>query len=230
MKSAPCLRLVRTALRTSSGPSARFCTIGDVDVDRELPRVAGAAGRRHVVARRQQPRARHDALVDRLPQVDVGVRPGRPHVAAGREPGHQRDERVVRAVQRRLPRRRLQQLVFPVHASARQMRVEIDQARQQRGAAEIDDARAVGIVTLLPAAAMRSPRIDDDRRRRSRRRVRQRSSGPRELPSRGAARLSADHRDRRGDREKLLHSGVYNTWLCRSAPRFTSARSRSLEA
>ena len=158
MKSAPAFRFVRTALRISSGPSARFLTIGTSTIDRELPRVARAAGRGDVVAGDHQPGPRHDPLVNRLPQIDVGERPGRPHVAAGREAGRQRHQRVPRAVQRRLAGRRLQQLVFPVHAGAGQVRVQIDQARQQRRAAQIDDAgpcgnRQAGADRLDPLAA-----------------------------------------------------------------------------
>jgi hypothetical protein len=104
----------------------------------------------------------HDALVDRLAQIDIGVWPGRSHVAARRETGRQRDQGVVRAVQRRLPGRRLQQLVFPVHAGAGEMGVKIDQPRQQRRRTKIDHAR-VG----RNAAAHRHDSIaaDDDHRR-----------------------------------------------------------------
>ena len=45
-------------------------------------------------------------------------------------------------MQRRLPRRRLDELVFPVHAGAGQVRVEIDQPWKDRCAAEVDDPRA----------------------------------------------------------------------------------------
>ena len=206
MKSAPCFRFVRTALRISSGPSARFLTIGTSTIDRKLPRVARAAGRRDVVAGRHQPRTGHDALVDRLPQIDVGVRPGRPHVAAGREAGHQRDQRVLRAVQRRLPRRRLQQLVLPVDAGAREMRVQIDQARQQRGASEIDDARAGGNpCTPLPTASMRSPRMTTTAGATGAPPRPSMSRAARTAISRWRRRLTAEDRGRRGDGEELLH-------------------------
>jgi hypothetical protein len=114
----------------------------DIDINGKLPRVAGAPGRRHVIPRREQPRSRHDAFVDRLAKIDIGVGPRRPHVAARREPRHQRDERIVRAVQRRLARRRLQEFVLPMHAGAREVCVQIDQPGQNGCVSEIHDGDA----------------------------------------------------------------------------------------
>jgi hypothetical protein len=47
----------------------------------------------------------------------------------------------MRSMQRGLSRRRLQQLFFPRDAGAGEMRVQVDQARQESSVPKIDDAR-----------------------------------------------------------------------------------------
>ena len=184
-----------------------------IHVDRKLPRIAGAAGGRDVVARRQQPRARDDIGIDGLSEVDVGVRPGWAHVAAGREAGHQRHERVVRAVKGRLPGSGPQQLLFPVNAGARQMGVQIDEARQQRGAAQLDDAGARRNRETAPDRFDSIAANQDDRRRH-----RRAAASVDQL--RGADRhdgwrrgLPAGEGGQSRDREKLLHGADSSLFL-----------------
>ena len=98
-----------------------------VEIDRELTRVAGATRRRHVVTGDDQARTGHSASIDRLSQLDIDIRPGRSHVAAGRETGHQRQARIARTPQCRLGGRRRRERRLPVHVVAiREMRMEID--------------------------------------------------------------------------------------------------------
>src|SRR6185503_15552053 len=59
----------------------------DVDVDRELPRVAGPAGGGDVVAGGEHPWPWHCAVVNGAAQFNVDVGPGRPHVPYGGEAG-----------------------------------------------------------------------------------------------------------------------------------------------
>ena len=111
-----------------------------VDVDRELPRIAGAAGRRDVVAGHLQPRTRYRALVDGVAQVDVDVRPRRAHVAGRGEAGHQRRSRVHRAVDGGASGRGGEQRRLPVGADlVGQVRVQVDEAGEHGRRAQIDD-------------------------------------------------------------------------------------------
>ena len=135
-----------------------------VHVDGELARVAGAAGGRHVVAGHLQPRPGHRALVDGVAQIDVDVRPGRPHVAARREAGHQRGPRVDGAVDGRASRRRGEQRRLPVGADlVGEMRVQVDEPGQHRGGAEVD--HLVGRHARRPGRRVRSGRRGSARRR-----------------------------------------------------------------
>ncbi len=115
---------------------------GNLHVDRELPGVAGTAGRSHVVSRHHEPRPGDDALIDGVTEIDVDVRPGRAHVATGGEPGAESGEGVSRSRESRLRWRRLEQDVLPMHAfDVGQVGMEIDETRQEGGASEVDDLR-----------------------------------------------------------------------------------------
>ena len=102
-KSAPFLKLVRTDLPHLVHAIGQIADDRHVHVDRELPRVARAAGCRDVVAGHLQARPGHRALVDGVAEIDVHVRPGRAHVPARRETGQQRRPGVDGAVDGRAP-------------------------------------------------------------------------------------------------------------------------------
>ncbi len=143
MKSAPFLKFVRTALRHFVGAVREIPDDRDVHVDRELPRVARPPGRRDIVASHEKPGARNCPLVDGVSQRDVHVRPARPHLAAHREAREKRVASVLRSPERGLGRRRRHERFLPVHTEpVGQMRVQVDQPRQKRGAPEVDHAGA----------------------------------------------------------------------------------------
>ncbi len=102
----------------------------NVDVHRELAGVARATGGAHVVSGDGEPRAGHEAFVDRFPQFDVDVGPLRTHVAAGGEAGAEGVERVLRAMERGARRRRLHERVLPMDRAARQVGVKVDHTRE----------------------------------------------------------------------------------------------------
>jgi hypothetical protein len=113
---------------------------GNVDVDRELSRVAGTASGGHIVAGHLEPRARHRSLVDCVAQIDIDVRPGRPHVTACGEARQQRRSRVDCPVDRRTARGRREKSRFPIGAHlVGEMSVKVDESWQHGGAAEVDD-------------------------------------------------------------------------------------------
>ena len=114
-----------------------------IEIDGKLFRVARAAGGGNVIPGHEQTRPRHRAFIDGIAQIDIDVRPGRPHLAAGGEPGPQSHERVARAPECIVTGRRFSQRILPVHAHPdRQMRVQIDQSGQQSRVTQIDHFRA----------------------------------------------------------------------------------------
>ena len=105
------------------------------------------AGRAERVHRDQHARARNLAVADGVAQADVDV-VARAHVAHGGEAGHQRLAHDIDGVQRALRDGLLQpvQLLLAVVAleGVGEVRVRVDEARQQRRVAEVDGLRAGG--------------------------------------------------------------------------------------
>ena len=92
-------------------------------------RIARAAGGGNVIPGDEKTRPRHGTFIDGIAQIDIDVRPGWPHLAAGSEPGTQSEERIARAPKCIVTGRRFGQCILPVHAHPDgQMRVQIDQA------------------------------------------------------------------------------------------------------
>ena len=116
---------------------------GDLHVRRELQRIAGAAGGRHVRAGHEHARPGHHARLDRVAQRDVHVGPVGPHVAHGREAGHERHARVLGAPERVVGRGRLEEPLLPVHVAASgEVRVQVDPPRGERRLPKVDHASA----------------------------------------------------------------------------------------
>lgn len=113
-----------------------------VDIRRKLSRIPSATSRRDIVAGDHHPRSRHRVFFDRAAQLDVDIWPGGSHVADRGESSQQRDSGVASAPQRIAWRRRFHQRILPVHARvAREVRVEIDEPRQERGVTQVDHLR-----------------------------------------------------------------------------------------
>ena len=96
----------------------------------------------------QEPRPRHDPLLDRLLQPDVGVTcPLGPEVSERGEAGHQVELEVVRRPADPQGQRLQEHLVFPgglVVGVQQQVRMRIDQARQERATGQIDRPGPLG--------------------------------------------------------------------------------------
>jgi hypothetical protein len=105
--------------------------------------VAVAAGDAQGGTRCDDARPRNVAGIDGVAQGDVGVRIGA-HVTRRGESGLEHQARVLGARQCRARRRNGDAGVARVFRIARQVRVRIDQARQQRLVAKIDHGRAGG--------------------------------------------------------------------------------------
>jgi hypothetical protein len=153
--------------------AAAVRAVADLDAGREAPVGTEAqdrirAGRRERGARDLEPRARDDALVHRVAQRDVAVTHALGlEVAQRREAVLERDLQGSHRAGDPVRRVLLQNLVvvLPIGRVAldEDVRMGVDQARQQGPAAEVDDARAgrdrgrVGRHALDPAS-----RDDDD--------------------------------------------------------------------
>ena len=155
-----CRRATRV---TPSMPSASSAPCGTVDLGGEALR-AVAAGRDHRRSGHQHPRAGDDAVVDRLLQPDVGVAGALgAEVAHRRDAGHQRVARAHRRARHAIGDRLAQHLIVPgrlVVGVQQQVRVALDQARQQRQPGQGDGARrrrAAATSAAGPAATISRP-------------------------------------------------------------------------
>ena len=124
-----------------------FGALRDVPFGRIALR-AVAPGGDDGAGRHQHARTGNDALIDRLLQADIGV-PGafRAQIANGREARQQRVAQVVHRARRPERQRLVRHLIVPggfVVRMEQDVRVTFDQARRQRRAGQIDDARAGG--------------------------------------------------------------------------------------
>jgi hypothetical protein len=120
--------------------------------------VAMAAGGADRVGRRNDARAGHDALLDALLDGDV-VEVGGTHVAHGGKAGLEGFLRVGDADHRPEIVREFQSAIAAVARVGGQMRMHVDQSRQQRHPFKIDVARARG--TPWPLRRPRDASIGD---------------------------------------------------------------------
>ena len=124
-----------------------------------------------------------------------------------------------------------------MHTRAGQVRVKVDQSWQQRGAAEIDDARAGRNGQIAPDCLNAVAADDDDggRNRRAASSVDE-SCRPNDQQQRRRRRLRRGGDERRGgagsnaDNDQVLHGGAYNTLPCQLEPPSTNARCRCARA
>ncbi len=154
-------------------PDQRIDPVGLLGALRDVPLGGEALGR--VAARRhdrpghdQHPRTRHDPLFDGLLDPHVGVsRPLRAQVADRREAGEERAPQVVGRATDPQGQGLLQDLVVPQRLIIRveqHVRMQVDEARQERPARQLDRASPVGRLDLAGRTGGLDPiAADDDR-------------------------------------------------------------------
>jgi len=123
------------------------------------------------LCRRQNPRARNDALLNRLLQLHIGIaRAFRTQVAHRREPGHQSRATVVYRTRRTQPQALMRHLIHPRRLAVgmqQHVRVALNQPRHQSHAGKLNHRRAGRIHTRRRASrvdpvtlyAHRPPRV-----------------------------------------------------------------------